>query len=188
MMLSKKQDIALALIFCFGILVFLFAMTIPSFFKWAFERHHNQWSWYIRPLFLIPFCYFAYIRSWAGVSFSLLAMLTSMFWFPAPQVAQPQVEAFLNYEKSYLTEGWTWSKALFALLVPFTLFLLALAFWKRNIYLGLGVMALIAFGKVLWSITSAGEAGKSIIAPAVFGLLICVGIVYSLLKKRNRKS
>ena len=34
-----------------------------EFTAWAWERHHNILSWYIRPLFLLPFCYFAYRRS-----------------------------------------------------------------------------------------------------------------------------
>jgi hypothetical protein len=29
---------------------------------WAWARHHNILSWYIRPLFLLPFCLFAYRR------------------------------------------------------------------------------------------------------------------------------
>ena len=40
---------------------------------WAWDRHHNSLSWYIRPLFLIPF-YFAYQRSLRAI----------MAWFPAP--------------------------------------------------------------------------------------------------------
>src|SRR5215217_3294099 len=34
-----------------------------EFAAWAWDRHHNVLSWYIRPLFLLPFCYFAYKRN-----------------------------------------------------------------------------------------------------------------------------
>ena len=34
---------------------------------WAWARHHNILSWYIRPLFLLPFCFFAYRRSLPGI-------------------------------------------------------------------------------------------------------------------------
>jgi hypothetical protein len=32
---------------------------LEGFLSWAWARHHNVLSWYIRPLFLLPFCYFA---------------------------------------------------------------------------------------------------------------------------------
>ena len=37
--------------------------TTNEFVAWAWARHHNVLSWYVRPLFLLPFCYFAYRRS-----------------------------------------------------------------------------------------------------------------------------
>ena len=37
--------------------------TLDEFGAWAWERHHNVLSWYIRVLFLLPFCYFAYKRA-----------------------------------------------------------------------------------------------------------------------------
>jgi hypothetical protein len=52
--------------------------------SWAWARHHNVLSWYIRPLFFLPFCFFAYRRSWAGIVATLVALATSMAWFPAP--------------------------------------------------------------------------------------------------------
>jgi len=39
---------------------------LADFVGWAWERHHNPLSWWIRPLFLIPFAFFAYRRSWVG--------------------------------------------------------------------------------------------------------------------------
>jgi len=69
----------------------LFAMVIVAatgstgeFVAWAWERHHNVLSWYIRPLFVLPFAYCAYKRSLWGMTLTLLALATSMFWFPAP--------------------------------------------------------------------------------------------------------
>jgi ABC-type glycerol-3-phosphate transport system substrate-binding protein len=32
------------------------AGSTEEFTTWAWERHHNVLSWYIRPLFLLPFC------------------------------------------------------------------------------------------------------------------------------------
>ncbi len=52
---------------------------LDEFLSWARARHHNPLSWYIRPLFLLPFCYFAYKRSMWGIALTLLALATSMF-------------------------------------------------------------------------------------------------------------
>jgi hypothetical protein len=62
-----------------------------EFVAWAWERHHNVLSWYIRPLFLLPFCYFAYRRSLWGIVLTLFVLATSMFWFPAPERSSPAV-------------------------------------------------------------------------------------------------
>ena len=34
--------------------------TFDEFAARAWARHHNELSWYIRPLFILPFCFFAY--------------------------------------------------------------------------------------------------------------------------------
>ncbi|MCI0768573.1 hypothetical protein [Bacillus sp. TL12] len=71
---------------------------LNDFFTWAFERHHNILSWYIRPLFLLPFCYFAYKRNVKGIIITLIALFTSMFWFPKPETVDSKVEKFLAME------------------------------------------------------------------------------------------
>ena len=45
--------------------------TLDEFGAWAWDRHHNILSWYIRPLFFLPFCYFAYKRSLFGMVLTL---------------------------------------------------------------------------------------------------------------------
>lgn len=66
-----------------------------AFCGWAWERHHNPLSWYIRPLFWLPFAFFAYRRSALGMVLTLLALATSMFWFPPPAHVDPQISRFL---------------------------------------------------------------------------------------------
>ena len=63
--------------------------------SWAWARHHNVLSWYVRPLFFLPFCYFAYKRSLFGMVLTLVALATSMAWFPATDTepAPPAVAA-----------------------------------------------------------------------------------------------
>jgi hypothetical protein len=70
-----------------------------EFVAWAWERHHNVLSWYIRPHFILPFCLFAYRRSLLGIVLTILALATSMFWFPAPEHASPAVNEMLASER-----------------------------------------------------------------------------------------
>ncbi len=160
--------------FLLSVVLILVFMTNQDFFDWAFNRHHNKWSWYIRPLFLIPFSYFAYKRNMLGVSIVIFLLLTSMFWFSAPKVLDKQVEKFLLFEKEWLQSTWSFTKLISLLAIPVSLFLLALAFWKRSLYLGLAVIILMITGKVIWSLKNAGESSFAIILPGTIGLIICV--------------
>ncbi len=144
-----------------------------DFWAWAWARHHNVLSWYIRPLFLIPFIIFAYRRSLRGIALTLVALLTSMFWFPAPAQADPAVLGFLQAEQDYLFGRWTIGKVLLSSVVPLSLFALALAFWRRSWLWGLVVLNGIALTKTLWSFAVAGEeSGLAVLTPALTGLLI----------------
>lgn len=184
----RRYDKIIALIF--GVLTLLFlilAFTNEGFFNWAYERHQNQISWYIRPLFLIPFCYFAYKRSWAGVFGTMFLLLTSMFWFPKPDVVSEQVKQFLEMEKEYLSGDWGLVKILISLLVPISLTALGVAFWKRSLWFGLSVIIFIAVAKMTWSVIFGGESGKSIFVPAIIGLVICIVLIYLGFKKMEKK-
>jgi FtsH-binding integral membrane protein len=54
--------------------------------------------------------------------------------------------------------------------------------------MGLGAVVLMATGKIIWSIQNAGESGKSIIIPAILGLIICSGLVFYGNKRLERKN
>ncbi|MBL0019137.1 MAG: hypothetical protein IPP17_22605 [Bacteroidetes bacterium] len=73
--------------------------------------------------------------------------------------------------------------------MPVSFFALGLAFWKRSLIIGLGVVVLMATGKIIWSIQNADESGKSIVIPALLGLGICCALIYwgfrRLEKKKN---
>ncbi|MGE1166134.1 hypothetical protein ACQJ0Y_23380 [Peribacillus simplex] len=175
----KKYDKSMAILFVLASVGLLIAFIVNrDFFDWAFARHHNQFSWFIRPIFIIPFCFFAFKRSLSGISFTLFCIFTSMFWFPEPSSVNPNVQEFLQYEMDYLTGVWGMVKILVTLIVPLSLTLLALAFWQRNIWFGFSIMTLIAFGKIGWSFIFAGDSGKSIILPATMGLAVCIFFVY----------
>lgn len=182
-----KHDKSIALIFGILTLAIILALTNTEFLKWAFARHQNLLSWYVRPLFLVPFCYFAYKKSWAGISITIFLLATSMFWFPAPAVVGPQEAQFLEMELDYLTGEWGFAKILVALLVPLSFIVLGAAFWKRNILMGLAVIVLIAVAKMIWGVVFGGESGTSIFAPAIIGLLICAVLIYLGFKKPWQK-
>lgn len=174
----------------FGILTTFFlilAFRSEGFFTWAFERHQNQISWYIRPLFLVPFCYAAFKRSWTGISGTIFLLLTSMFWFSKPAVVSEQVQQFLKMEIQYLTGDWNLTKLLISLLVPLSLVALATAFWKRSLWFGLSVLVFIAIAKMTWSVVYAGETGKSIFTPAIVGLLVGIVFVYLGFRRQAKK-
>ena len=99
----RKYDTAIAFVCCALIVAFIgAAFTVPSFWDWLWQRHQNQLSWYIRPLFLIPLWWFAYKRSGAGIMATVLLLLTSMGWFPPPRQVSPRVQQFLQFEQQYL--------------------------------------------------------------------------------------
>ncbi|KAA2219504.1 hypothetical protein F0361_07875 [Maribacter flavus] len=184
----RSKDFIVGSIFLMLTIVFIMiSMNNTLFFDWVFERHHNQWSWYLRPLFLLPFCYFAYKKSFTGMMISIFALFTSMFWFPKPEIVSEDVIAFLEFEKEYLYGDWSVSKQLLALTIPISLIALGMAFWKRSIVMGIGVVVLMATGKMVWSIQNAGESGKSIFIPAILGLLICCVLIYYGFKRLEKK-
>lgn len=176
-----------SLFFVLTVLFIILAMTNQSFFDWAYERHQNQLSWYVRPLFIIPFCYFAYKRSWTGIMGTMFMVFTSMFWFPKPVSLSPQVVEFLEMEKEYLTGNWNLLKVLIALLIPASLAALAIAFWKRSLLVGIAVMVFIALAKISWSVAFGGESGKSVLVPAMLGLLICIIIIFIGFKRMEKR-
>jgi uncharacterized membrane protein YhaH (DUF805 family) len=161
-----------------------------EFAAWAWARHHNELSWYIRPLFLLPFCYFAYRRSLWGIVLTVLALVTSMFWFPAPERVDPRADEFLAVEKDYLTGDWTLTKILLALLVPVSFAALAVAFWRRSLVWGLTVINVMVLVKIVWSFYFGEESGGLTLLPsALVGLAVCdAAILYVVRRMRKRSS
>lgn len=173
--MSKRIDFSLGLFFALSTIVFLVVfLTNDLFFNWAFERHHNILSWYIRPIFIVPIVLFAYKRSWTGIFASIFALFTSMFWFPAPATSSSDVLSFLAYEMEYLKGSWGAAKVLISLTVPAFFVLLILAAWQRNWKWLIAIVIGAAVLKITWSIVFSGDAGMSIIKPATTGVVICI--------------
>jgi hypothetical protein len=145
---------------------------LGDFLNWAWARHHNILSWYIRPLFLLPFCYFAYRRSALGIVLTIVALATSMFWFPVPAQPDPQVTAFLQDELVWITSPWTPLKWALTLATPICLGLLAAAFWARSWSYGLALLNAITLIKALFSVGIGQESSWSIMPALAVGMLV----------------
>jgi hypothetical protein len=163
--------------------------SLDEFTAWAWERHHNVLSWYISPLLLLPFCYFAYKRSLWGIALTLVALATSMFWFPAPETTSPAVREMLVAEAEYLTANWTLWKVLIALMVPVSFAALGLAFWKRSLVWGLAVINGAILFKIGWTFVFSTKAGAMSHLPAAgLGLAVCDAVILYLLHRMRRRS
>lgn len=145
------------------------------FFDWVWERHHNILSWYIRPLFLLPYCYFSFYRNVKGIVVTLLLFPTSLFWFPKPENPSEKVIQYLAWEYDFITQGDVLEQYVLAILVIVFLYLLALAFWRRSLLYGLLVLNIGTCLKIMWSIYFADSVGYAAILPSVITLAICNG-------------
>ena len=150
---------------------------LSDFLSWAWARHHNPLSWYIRPLFVLPYCYFAYKKSVTGLVVTVVGVFTSMFWFPAPDEADPRAAAFLAMEQQYVTGDWTWVKTAMTGLVPTWFVALGWAFWRRSWIAGIVVVNVGAALKVVWSFYYGDDTAWSIIPPVVIGAVVCNGVL-----------
>lgn len=158
---------------------------VNQLLEWAWARHHNQWSWYIRPLFILPFCYFAWRRSLSGVVLTVLGTLTSIAWFPAPETPSPEILRYLEVERRWLTSGPLTTAMV--ILVGAYLWLLAAAFWTRRWLYGLLVLNAATLSKVVFSVTFGGEAGWASLAPSIATLAICNAVFATLYVRLRRE-
>jgi hypothetical protein len=189
----QRTDVILAVVTLTVALVAVGAIVATGvaeeFVAWAWARHHNVLSWYVRPLFILPFCFFAYRRSLFGIVLTLLALATSMFWFPAPEHASPAVNEMLGAEEAYLTTDWTLWKVLIALLIPLTFAALGLSFWKRSLVWGLAVVNAAIIFKIAWTFLFSTEAGAmSHLPAAVLGLAVCDALILFVMRRMRARS
>jgi hypothetical protein len=162
---------------------------LADFGAWVWARHHNIASWYVRPLFVLPYCWFAYRRNRLGLAVTVLLFPTSLFWFPAPAQPSPEVERYLGLEQRVFL-GSPWALAALGAAVAVFLVALATAFWRRSWVWGLAVLNAGTLVKVAWSVSAGGEAGRAAILPSLATLAVCnaavLGAVYWRRSSRRR--
>jgi hypothetical protein len=157
---------------------------LESLAAWAWARHHNVLSWYIRPMLLAPYCLAAHQHSPLGMGLSVLAMATSMAWFPAPApgTTAPAVVAALEAEKEYLLGPWDLRKWVMAGLVPLGFGCLGVACWRRSWKWGLGVLHVMGAIKVAWTyVFFPSDAAAAHLLAALLGFAICDAAIFLLI-------
>ncbi|WP_043927761.1 hypothetical protein [Bacillus haynesii] len=160
-------------------------MEWSSMLEWAFQRHLNPMSWYIRPVFLVALAYFCYRRTWKGVITTFLLMTSSMVWFPVPERINPEMQAVLDYELMLLSNPLS-AVVTLAFMMGF-LVLIGAAFWKRSLGWGLAVLNVTLIGKVVLSVMLTGENGWAPLGNTVFGLILVNGIGLLLIAWRRKR-
>ena len=160
---------------------------LNDFLSWVWVRHHNELSWYVRPLFILPLCWFAYKRSFLGIVVTMLIFPTSLFWFPAPENPNPRVEGYLAWEHHFLTEGSVAARVALALLVVGFLAALVAAFWKRSWMWGLAVVNSGTLLKVIWSVVFGGAAGWASLAPSLYTLAVANAVILLTVRWLKRR-
>lgn len=151
--------------------------TLGDFLNWAWARHHNPLSWYIRPLFILPFCYAAYKKSIRGMVLTVVAVTSSMFWFPAPVAPDPTAATFLEVEREWITGPLTLAQVVLTALIPVWFIALAAALRRR---LWMAAVLVIAAGtalKVAWSFYVGGASAWIIVPPVALGNAVVAGVL-----------
>jgi hypothetical protein len=161
--------------------------VLNDFLDWAWARHQNPLSWYVRPLFILPFCYFAYKKSVWGIVLTVVALTSSMFWFPVPATPDPRAVALLAAERQYVSGPLTLERVILTTLIPVWFATLAWSVRRRS---WLGVAAVISSGtllKVAWLFREAGTNTWIIIPPVALGTAVCAGVLLiAYTRVRNR--
>lgn len=156
---------------------------------WVWERHQNQFSWYSRPLFIIPASYYAYRRKvWHVIGFIAL-LATSLFWFDAPATVSPSVSEYLEWEKQLFFTNEN-KLPLIALIFGVVVFLLLLlhAFWQRNPWYGLALINAGTVLKIIVSVAFGQDAGMAAIVPSLSSLLVINLFAWFLWRRKRNNS
>ncbi|VWX59710.1 hypothetical protein [Sphingorhabdus sp. 109] len=168
---SAKIDVVL--LWIIGVILVYSAIIFTSAFfsgadmgAWVWDRHQNLFSWYSRPLFIIPAAYYAYRRKiWHVLGFMLL-LATSLFWFAAPASTDPAIREYLQWEADLFFSNKS-KLPLLGLIVAVLIFLFSLfyAFWQRNPWLGLLVINAGTVLKIIVSLALGEGTGAAAVLP-----------------------
>lgn len=157
--------------------------------EWIWHRHQNQFSWYSRPLFIIPACYYAY-RQKLGFIIGIMVLLgASLFWFAPPVEVSETISGYLDWEReAFLNPNNQKPLIVLGLVVLIFLFLLFYAFWHRNYWIGLLVLNIGNLLKIAVSVVLGEDAGMAAIIPTLSSMAILNIIALVIWKYKSNKS
>ena len=141
--------------------------------EWIWNRHQNQFSWYSRPLFIIPACYYAY-RQKLGFVIGIMVLLgSSLFWFAPPAEVSETISGYLDWERQMFFNANN-RIPLIVLSVSVLIFLLLLfySFWQKSFWMGLLVLNIGNLLKIGVSVFFGEDAGMASIVPTLSSILI----------------
>ena len=189
---NRIENLVLSLI-CL-ILLYSLMILLRTYFSgadvgaWIWERHQNQFSWYSRPLFIIPACYYAYRQKLLHVIGFMLLLLTSLFWFSAPEQVPESVSDYLEWEKELFFSNES-SMPLITLTVAVIIFLFGLfyTFWKRNPWYGLLLINVGTIIKIIVSIGFGKEVGMAAIVPSLSSIAFINFVAFIIWRYYKKK-
>jgi hypothetical protein len=152
--------------------------TLVDFLTWSWARHHNPLSWYIRPLFILPFCYFAYRKSVRGMLLTVVAVTSSMFWFPPPDVPDPRAVEFLKVERQWILGQFTSAQFVLTALIPIWFVTLAASVRRRMWATAAAVIMAGTALKIAWSFYMGGASAWIIVPPVALGNAVVAGVLF----------
>ncbi|WP_017573758.1 hypothetical protein [Nocardiopsis halotolerans] len=158
--------------------------VFTDFLTWAWPRHLNPLSWYVRPLFFLPIAYLCWTRRPVPLALTIVAMLSSFFWFPAPERIDPAMAGVLEMEKELFTDP-TWVTWATLPLVPALLGSLCAAFWYRSLGWGLIVINGGLALKIAWTVANSGADGLATVLPLGLGMALMTTAVVAVARWRS---
>lgn len=156
---------------------------------WVWGRHQNLFSWYSRPLFIIPAAYYSCRRKLLHVVGFMALLATSLFWFNAPVVVPPAVSEYLEWEKQLFFTNDN-KLPLVALIFCVVAFLLLFfnAFWQRNLWYGLVLINAGTVLKIIVSIVFGQDAGMAAVTPSLSSLFVINLFAWFLWRRAHTNS
>lgn len=156
--------------------------------EWIWNRHQNQFSWYSRPLFIIPACYYAYKQKLGFVIGIMVLLGTSLFWFAPPTEVSETISGYLDWERQMFFNSSNRNPIIIlSISVLIFLFLLFYAFWQKSFWIGLLVLNIGNILKIGVSIFFGGDAGMASIVPTLSSILILNILAFVIWKLTKSK-
>lgn len=190
--LSNNYFDLLVIVVIISLFIYSFFLLLNAYLngvnigEWIWHRHQNLFSWYSRPLFIIPACYYAYRRKIGFVISILIILGTSLFWFSPPVVVSETVSKYLEWERqAFFNPEYRLPLIVLSTTVLFFLFGLFYAIWQRNFWIGLIVLNIGNILKIAVSLIFGGNAGNAVIIPTLSSIFIINLVAFGIWKWRK---